>query len=785
MSKKTTILLVTGLLSLLAFIVFRYYLTFKYAYFFFDICGDGFYNSYPALCGYADYIASHAIPSWSFKMGMGQSILPFTLRDPFDIIFYVAGSHSILKLTVYVEALKIVLSGVCFFYYLRLLNLSVYTSLIGCALFAFCGFATEGSAWLIFTFESFHFALFLLAFELLFTRRKWILFTITIFLFCISMPFNLYIYGLFMFSYAIFRHLQTGKFNPRTLAALFAKMAGCGLLGMLLAGPLFLQNALLLIHSPRAALAGSFNNGLSGVPMFAITDNFQLGCAIFRFFSNDIMGSGSNYKGWGDILSAPMVYCGLLCLLLLPQVFISLSRRSKILFSVFLSIWLLPMIFPYFRYAFWLFSGDYYRAYGFIVAFVILFYSLHALESLFQKRKVNYPILVITLLALLSFLFFQPLIDNKILDVVIRYFVAVTLIAYFVVLVLVPGAKNPYILKTVLFIFVLIEICIAGDVTANRKDAFPLKWLRDEKVMYNSYSKDAVAMLKQKDHSFYRIDKNYDPPTARYTDLNCSQYQGYNSTASYNSFNELHYITYLQTMGVADRNKEGDSRWSVGLLNEPILESENNVKYFISVKGFHPVWLQQWDSIATAGDVTVYENKYVLPFGHTYNRFITEHNFHLASSAQRRFITMSAVVINDKDINSIKGFTEYPLADTTKDTLSFELFKKLYAQKGTDSMAISRFEETKISGSITLSEDKMVYVSIPYDDGWHASIDGNKVNKIMVNGGMTGLLVTRGKHTIDLYYGMPLLWEGTLMSLAGVIILIVLITRNRKQTQNP
>ena len=100
-------------------------------------------------------------------------------------------------------------------------------------------------------------------------------------------------------------------------------------------------------------------------------------------------------------------------------------------------------------------------------------------------------------------------------------------------------------------------------------------------------------------------------------------------------------------------------------------------------------------------------------------------------------------------------------------------------------MAISRFEETKISGSITLSEDKMVYVSIPYDDGWHASIDGNMVNKIMVNGGMTGLLVTRGKHTIDLYYGMPLLWEGTLMSLAGVIILIVLITRNRKQTQNP
>ena len=202
MNKKTATWIIFGVLSVLCFFVFRYYLVFKNAYYFWDICGDGYYYSYPQLCGFADYIANHGIPSWSFKMGMGQNIFPFVLRDPFDILLYIGGSGEIVYLTIYVEVIKIILSGVLFFRFLKLLDFSFYTSMIGCVLFSFCGFITEGSAWFCFSFEAFNFAFLLLAFELLFTKQKWWAFPFAILFLGISMPFNLYLYGLFIFFYA-------------------------------------------------------------------------------------------------------------------------------------------------------------------------------------------------------------------------------------------------------------------------------------------------------------------------------------------------------------------------------------------------------------------------------------------------------------------------------------------------------------------------------------------------------------------------------------------------------
>ena len=342
MSKKKATWIIAGILSVLCFLVFRYYLVFKNAYYFWDICGDGFYYSYPDICGYADYIAQHIIPSWSFKMGMGQNIFPYVLRDPFDIILYLGGSANVLYLTIYVEVIKIILAGILFFRYLKLLGFSFYTSLIGCVLFSFCGFVTEGSAWFCFSFEAFNFALLLLAFELLFIRQKWFLFPFAIFLLCISMPFNLYIYGLFLIFYAILRHFQSGKFDIKKLAGIFTKMFALTLLGILLSGPFFLQNLLLLLNSPRGAASGLLHNQFSAIPPFQVSDTHQLGTAILRFFSNDLLGSGSNFKGWDTIIGAPLFYCGLLCLLILPQIFTFLDKRSRIVFAVTLVPFTVP-----------------------------------------------------------------------------------------------------------------------------------------------------------------------------------------------------------------------------------------------------------------------------------------------------------------------------------------------------------------------------------------------------------------------------------------------------------
>jgi membrane protein YfhO len=793
--------IVLGILSILSFIVFKRYLTFEYAYYFYDICSDGYYGGYPQLSNQANLFNS-GIPSWSFKLGMGQNVFPFMWRDPFAIILYLTGAKNIIYATVYAEVAKVIFSGFVFYHFLRLLKLSFFTSLIGCILYAFSGFMIEGSAWFSFSAEAFNFALFLLAFESLFISKKWVLFPVAVFLICISMPFNLYLYGLFIFFYAIFRHLQSGKFDFGKLFGLLLKMGALTLLGIVLAGPFLLQNIWLLLHMPRGAAAVSLVSEFSKLSFFSISDRQQLGSAIFRFFSTDILGSGSNFKGWDTIIGSPLFYVGLICLLTFPQIFVFLNKKLRILFFVSILVWLLPTVFPFMRRALWLFAGDYYRGYSVFVAFLVLFYAVNALENIVQTRKVNLILLAVTLLILLGLLYFPPFIPDSDIDKPIRNFAAIMLTLYSIILTLfnkqlIAGpfttiATNEHgesnklkgnltfeislsrlnYLKYALFILIFVEVCYLSGITANRRDAFGMSFINNAKIIYNSYQLDAINYIHKTDKSFFRVDENFIIPSARWTALNNGQAMGFNGTSSYNSFNQLYYIRYLQQMGVVDKTNESESRWAIGLIDNPILESENNVKYFFSEIDYKPVWHEMWDSIATIGEVKIYQNKFMLPFGFTYDHYIKESDFNYASAPQKKFITLRAFVVSDRDVNHAEGLKEFSLTDTVKGELNFDTFSKEWSNLHKDSISISNFEDTKISGTITLDEDKLVYLSIPYDDGWHIMVDGSEHEKIIVNGGMTGVFVKKGQHKIEMNYRLKFMLTGTIMSILAIFILL-------------
>ena len=66
-------------------------------------------------------------------------------------------------------------------------------------------------------------------------------------------------------------------------------------------------------------------------------------------------------------------------------------------------------------------------------------------------------------------------------------------------------------------------------------------------------------------------------------------------------------------MGIADKNNEASSRWTAGLSNNPVLESENSVKYYLLYKNDHKHLSPAiWDSVAMTGDVKIFKNKLVL-----------------------------------------------------------------------------------------------------------------------------------------------------------------------------
>ena len=98
-----------GIIAILSFSILKDYLLFNKVYFFKGVASDTYNCTYPIIYHIADYIRHYGVPGWSFNYGMGQSLFPFCLRDPFDLIFYVGGKDSILYGMAYKELIKIVL----------------------------------------------------------------------------------------------------------------------------------------------------------------------------------------------------------------------------------------------------------------------------------------------------------------------------------------------------------------------------------------------------------------------------------------------------------------------------------------------------------------------------------------------------------------------------------------------------------------------------------------------------------------------------------------------------
>ena len=143
-------MLAGGVILLISVIVFRDYLFSNKIYLFKDIACDSYNLTYPNLYNTADYMSHYGLPKWSFASGMGQSLFPFFLRDPFDLFLYLAGKDNIFHGLVFLEVVKVVLAGSVFYLFLKQLKLSNIAAFAGSLMFAFCGYMMEGSGWYIY-----------------------------------------------------------------------------------------------------------------------------------------------------------------------------------------------------------------------------------------------------------------------------------------------------------------------------------------------------------------------------------------------------------------------------------------------------------------------------------------------------------------------------------------------------------------------------------------------------------------------------------------------------------
>lgn len=69
-----------------------------------------------------------------------------------------------------------------------------------------------------------------------------------------------------------------------------------------------------------------------------------------------------------------------------------------------------------------------------------------------------------------------------------------------------------------------------------------------------------------------------------------------------------------------------------------------------------------------------------------------------------------------------------------------------------NSLKVSSYDDTHISGAINMKSNSYLYTSIPYDEGWTVYVDGEETEIFEIGGAMLGAVVKPGEHEIELKY---------------------------------
>ncbi len=85
-----------------------------------------------------------------------------------------------------------------------------------------------------------------------------------------------------------------------------------------------------------------------------------------------------------------------------------------------------------------------------------------------------------------------------------------------------------------------------------------------------------------------------------------------------------------------------------------------------------------------------------------------------------------------------------------------------------------------VKGDITLSSDKLLVLSIPYQNGWTAYVDGQETTIEKANLMYMGIRLEAGRHTVELRYRMPGMRTGVAVSIAAFLIYMLLVLRRRR-----
>ena len=92
-----------------------------------------------------------------------------------------------------------------------------------------------------------------------------------------------------------------------------------------------------------------------------------------------------------------------------------------------------------------------------------------------------------------------------------------------------------------------------------------------------------------------------------------------------------------------------------------------------------------------------------------------------------------------------------------------------------EQLNVTKYDTTSIEGHIDVKEDGLLFLSIPYAEGWTAVVDGKETEIVPIQDALMGIRLSQGSHDVALKYTPAGFKAGLLISAASVVMIAAVI----------
>lgn len=150
-----------------------------------------------------------------------------------------------------------------------------------------------------------------------------------------------------------------------------------------------------------------------------------------------------------------------------------------------------------------------------------------------------------------------------------------------------------------------------------------------------------------------------------------------------------------------------------------------------------PYWT--YDSHQNGYDV--YTNDCYIPYGFTYDEYITEKQYNNSTESNRHLLLLKAIVLTDEQAKKHSDILD-KCTNVYKYEYSEEQYKKDCEDRRSLTCTDTKFDNGGFTSHITTKDsDELVFFSVPYNAGWSATVNGKPAEIEKVNVGFMAVRV--------------------------------------------